>query len=554
MAQTRYRYRINGVLNTGNDVLANMEKLANSCASWISYDMFTGQWAVVINRPDDSAMAFNDSNIIGGITLNGSGLRDMYNSVEVRFPHSDLNNQMDYIRIAIPSEDRLPNEPDNALTINYDLLNDPVQAQYLGLVELKQARLDKIITFRSDYSMVNLEAGAVISVTNSMYGFTSKLFRIITIKELTDDGTLQSEITALEYDADVYDTSDLNRYYRTNANGILAIGAIGKPEPPAVTKYQTDARPSISVDAEVPGGVVSGIEYWLTYDTTVGSDENRNYILIGTQLAPQGGTLTQGDIITLDYDALDNSDMYIKVRGINGEVTGPFSNVSGLIEFRPVQTTDALASTTTTLDDAGNPITGLLAANALMALLGGLFNGSAASGSPGVGSGSLFNTFWELFGSQTGASGNAQVITQGVGNAAKAGAKLQVSATAGKVTVNNLAVSAGYTTMYTTTFTPDITALYKADCILDQNTSGASGGNSDIIAVAFTIVSGGTTYASSNSGGPGAWYWTDYVITDTASLTAGVTYTLSFSYINDTAAGGNASFDISWNIYTLAIT
>ena len=64
MAQTRYRYRINGILNTGNDVLANMEKLANSCASWISYDMFTGQWAVVINRPDDSVMAFNDSNII----------------------------------------------------------------------------------------------------------------------------------------------------------------------------------------------------------------------------------------------------------------------------------------------------------------------------------------------------------------------------------------------------------------------------------------------------------------------------------------------------------
>jgi hypothetical protein len=85
-----------------------MEKLANSTASWISFDMFTGKWDVVINKAESVSAAFDDSNIIGSIQLNILGLKDMYNSVEVQFPHSDLNGQKDYIRISIPAEDRLP--------------------------------------------------------------------------------------------------------------------------------------------------------------------------------------------------------------------------------------------------------------------------------------------------------------------------------------------------------------------------------------------------------------------------------------------------------------
>lgn len=555
-SQLPYRYRINGVLNTGDSVLANMEKLANSCASWISYDMFTGKWDVVINKPETVQMDFNDDNIIGGINLNGSGLRETYNAVEVRFPHSDLNNQMDYIKIAIPSEDRYPNEPDNTLNITYDLLNDPVQAQLLGLIELKQARLDKIITFKSDYSMVNLPAGAIISVTNSLYGWTEKLFRIVTIKELSDDGILQSEITALEYDADVYDTSDLYRYLRTNASGIVTIGSIGIPNAPQVTKFESDARPRVLIEADVPGGLVNAMEFWLTEDIPpgVGSDENRTYRLIGTKTADNGQNLTQGETVEIEVDNISNINFLVKVRGINGDVKGPFSLPSGSIFFAPTQVTDAIGSNTATLDDSGNQINGLLAANALMYLLGQLFNGSTATGNAGVNSGSLWNAFWELFNDETGQTGNVYTTTQSLGQVTKSGAKIQVSASAGKVTVNNLAPATNYTTMYTTTFTPDVSALYKIDCILDQNTSGAQGGNNDTIAVAFAVVRNSSVLASSNSGGPGAWYWTDYVITDTVNLTAGLTYTLTFDYINNTSAGGNASFDISWNVYTLAIT
>jgi hypothetical protein len=54
-----------------------------------------------------------------------------------------------------------------------------------------------------------------------MYGYTNKLFRVVTIaEEDADDGTIQLSITALEYDADVYDYSNLNLYERQRSTGI----------------------------------------------------------------------------------------------------------------------------------------------------------------------------------------------------------------------------------------------------------------------------------------------------------------------------------------------
>ena len=386
-----YRYRINGTLNTSDGVLANMEKLANSAASWISFDMFTGKWDVVINKAEDVSAAFDDSNIIGSIQLNILGLKDMYNSVEVQFPHSDLNGQKDYIRISIPAEDRLPGEPDNNLTINYDLLSDPVQAQFLGLVELKQSRLDKTIVFRADYSKINIPAGAVVSVTNTTFGWTAKQFRIVTVKEISDNDALHTEITAIEYDANTYSTDDLYRYIRSNASGIITFGAIGQPDAPQVTKFEGVSRPGILIEADVPGGLVNGMEYWLTRDTTIGSDENRSYDLIGTVYGTGGTNLTQGDTVELNYDTLDTGNLYVKVRGINGDITGPYSVPSGLINYNAKQVTDAIGANTAVNNSAGSSITGLLGTNALLWLLNQLMSGNKDNTSLLGGLSTLFN-------------------------------------------------------------------------------------------------------------------------------------------------------------------
>lgn len=216
-------FTINGVIDTKQNVLSNINKIADAAAVWVTFDVNSGLWSFVFNDVDTSTLSFDDNNIIGSITVSGTGLTEAYNKVSVEFPHKDLRDQTDYIDLSIPSEDRFLNELDNTLNIKYDLVNNPVQAQYLATVELKQSRVDRIIEFRSDYSGLGAKAGQLIDVTNSQLGFVNKLFRVTRIEEIdNDDGSIELSITALEYDADVYDTSGLIYEERSKVTGIAA--------------------------------------------------------------------------------------------------------------------------------------------------------------------------------------------------------------------------------------------------------------------------------------------------------------------------------------------
>lgn len=213
-------FEINGIVSTDKTVLQNLNTLATAASCWITFDISEGVWSVIINRAGPSIASFDDSNIIGGINVSGTGVNEFYNSVSVEFPHKDLRDQTDYVDLKVPEEDLYPNELPNNLNIRLDCINNPIQAQYIGNVELKQSRLDKVIEFRTDYSKLGLRAGDIIDVTNEVYGFTNKLFRITKVSE-SDEDILSISITALEYSDDVYNTTGLERTQRTKKTGIV---------------------------------------------------------------------------------------------------------------------------------------------------------------------------------------------------------------------------------------------------------------------------------------------------------------------------------------------
>jgi len=390
------RYRINGLLDSGQSVMSNIERICNAAGSWLSYDIHEGKWGVVINSSGTSVASFNDSNILGNINLSGTGLQDLYNAVKVGFPHRELRDSADFISIEIPDVDRNANEEDNTLNITYDIINEPVQGQLLGFIELKQSRVDLLIEFETDFGKINLKAGDIIDVTNTRFQFNQKLFRIITITEVQDnDGALKMKITALEYNSNVYSTADLYRYTRSDSNGIITIGSIGVPGTPQVTKFEVDARPRILVETTSPTGVVEGIEFWLTNDVTE-LEENRSYRLISTRRPTGGGTFGSGSAVTLEYDALDASNFLIKTRGFNATTVGLYSDPSGLVEFAPTQVTDAIGPDTAMIDSNGGilPTLGTLA---ILELVQGLFGAGTTSTTR-----SLFDKMFDVFKEETG--------------------------------------------------------------------------------------------------------------------------------------------------------
>lgn len=214
-------FSINGVIDTSKSVMQNLQELSVASGCWITFDITTGKWSVIINQTGTSIASFNDSNIIGAINITGTGITELYNSCRVVFAHRDLNDIKDWILVSIPAGERFDNEQENTLEITSDLINDPIQAQIIASRELKQSRIDKIIQFRTDFSKFGLRAGDLIDVTTSMYGFTNKIFRIISISEEDgDDNNIVLDITALEYDADIYNTTGLVYTVRDRSNDI----------------------------------------------------------------------------------------------------------------------------------------------------------------------------------------------------------------------------------------------------------------------------------------------------------------------------------------------
>ena len=208
MANTQ-RIRLNGVVDTKEAVLANINNICNNSACFLTWDPTLAKWRVIINDAVNTASvrSFDDTNIVGAINQTGVPFSRMYNVVNATFPHTDLRGTADTVRFELTGE-RYANELDNELNVTYSLTNDPTQAQYLANIEVKQSRLDKIIRFSTDYQGVGLFAGEVISVSNPIYGYVGKLFRIITVEESDGEaGEILFNVTALEYDPGIYSVS-----------------------------------------------------------------------------------------------------------------------------------------------------------------------------------------------------------------------------------------------------------------------------------------------------------------------------------------------------------
>jgi hypothetical protein len=568
-----YRYAINGIVGTDKTVLKNMETLAGAAASWITYDTHDGLWSVVINEAGTSVASFDDSNIIGAISIAGSGLESLYNSVRVEFPHIDLNDEKDFIHDSLSSTDLFPNESDNVLNIQYDILNDPVQAEYLGLIELKQNRLDQLIQFKTDFSQIGLKAGDLIDITSTTYGFTNKMFRIEKLVERdSDDGSIEIDITAREYSASVYSTDDLSRYTRENSTGIQTIGNIGVPGTPTVSKVEKDARPRVTISSTTPTGTVDAMEFWYTTDTYV-YDENRVYQLLDRVKPSFGNTFPFGNTVTITSDSLSSGNLYVKTRGVNGQTIGPFSSPAGFV-YTPVQTTNNIDENTTASTSTGSLITAL-GALTLLNNLDQLFSGNTASGG-------VFKKVFDLFSSNTGYNilndaGNLKTVSNTMTNSNVA--RVMTSAVASTKTTANLAQT-GTSLAYMgsgedITFTAPVTGQYKFDLIADQNFSQAKGRRgtmtvtidgssstlaegSDYIGVGFFVYPAAhkndDTYliAKATTGGLGAQYWMDFAISAVGNLTKGESYTIAFWYLNNTYTTGDAQFDLGMNVYTIS--
>lgn len=321
---TQARYITNGVLSTGETVKNNLEKITQASASWLTYDFVQGKWTVVPNRALSvgelaALVTYDDDSIIGEVNVNATNLEDLYDSIEVEFPSREIRDQNDYYRASIAKQNEL--QPDNTLSLRYDLINNAIHAQRLGQIELQQSAVDKSIQFKTTYEGLQTKAGDVIKVTNEVYGFTDKLFRVTRVREIeNEDGSLFAEISGLEYDADVYGDTNITDYQPNTASGIPSFGGpVSLPRPGVVVvgnTFATNNNPYFEVSTTIsPAG--GGVDQILWYYKIGAGD----YVYVTNEVGP----FSPGQTVTDDIAGLPAGSYSIYARVVKDGLYSDYS-------------------------------------------------------------------------------------------------------------------------------------------------------------------------------------------------------------------------------------
>jgi hypothetical protein len=332
---TQPRYRINGVLDAGQSVLSNVDRIVSACDSWMTYNAALGQWSVVINKAESTAYAFNDNNIIGEIRVSATDITSSINQVEARFPFKENRDQAAFVNIETPSGLLYPNEPVNKYSITYDLVNDSVQAHYLANRLLEQAREDLIVGFATTYYGIQVDAGDVVSVTNSDYGWNAKLFRVMKVNEASlPDGSLGARLEMSEYNAQVYDDFDITQFTPIPNSGLASVSYFSPLAAPTVTGFPSATIPYIDVQVFVPttGRVTFANLFWTTSATPTAAD----WKLVSSASTTNGQPVTNNSYYTFANITLNTGTYYFAYMVGNDVTSSVLSPISSALVWNPV--------------------------------------------------------------------------------------------------------------------------------------------------------------------------------------------------------------------------
>ena len=318
---TQPRYRIDGPVNTGDNCLSSLQQLVDACDSWLQYSELTGQWTIVMNKPYSGVIgdlySVDSSVLIGGIDINPIDLNQTYNSLEVQYPNSNINDQTDYKVVDLTTVGTAwydpsllsPNEPDNRLTIQYPQINNYIRAVYLGVRRLLQSREDLTIVCNLDYSGIQVVAGDVVRVTLAEYGWADKLFRVSQVQETkTGEGFLGARITAFEYNGSIYADNALEDFIPEANTGLSDPNIFDKPSTPIITNgpVANGAINYFTVSSNVPAvGTTLYMDFNVGNSSNVQTHKSYSSVQVG-----DGTPYTANSTITINVADLNPATYY----------------------------------------------------------------------------------------------------------------------------------------------------------------------------------------------------------------------------------------------------
>ena len=338
---TQPRFKFNGVVDTNKNIMPNLQDMSSCCDCLIKYNEITAKWGVIVQKPTyEVVMDLNDSNMVSAIVITPIDLAGTYNVAEVKYPDNSNQDSFNSVTFDLAQIDPallFPNEPVNKQSLTLPLCNNDVQAQYLATRFLKSAREDLQVQVNTNFSGIQLEAGDIVTITNTNYGWVAKEFRINkVIEEFADDGAVLAKLTLGEFNYQIYDDTNITQFTPAPNTGIGNPSFFGTiPAPTVVSLITSGSNPSVVLNAvSSSSGIVQYGEIWYS---AFSNPTNSQRFFAGTTAVQSAGNpyepnTSMGNVVVSN---LPLGDWYFFSRMVNSLTSSIFSPASSLVEWRP---------------------------------------------------------------------------------------------------------------------------------------------------------------------------------------------------------------------------
>jgi hypothetical protein len=338
---TMKRFEFNGTLDTDQKIMKNIQYMADCADCLVKYNEITGLWGVIVQSPTYSvAMDINDSNMIGAITVSPIDISNSFNIIETKFPdgtQQDTFNAATFDLAIINPTLLFPNEPVNKQSVSLYLTNNSVTAQYIANRMLEAAREDLQIQCEINYIGLELEAGDVVTVTNTNYGWSAKLFRITKVIERFDDnGTITATLLLSEYNPAIYDDYNVTQFEPADNTGLPSPITFGTVYPPTITaQYPSITNPAFTIRIQTSSAGIS--EYAEIYYSAYQFPTDDQLIFAGTTEVQPGGSPYVVNTYMPDVQLFNipAGDWYFFTRMVNNLANSNYSLASTKLTWRP---------------------------------------------------------------------------------------------------------------------------------------------------------------------------------------------------------------------------
>jgi hypothetical protein len=335
------KFAFNGALLTNQKIMQNIQSMANCCDCLVRYNEITSQWGVIVQKNTYTvAMAIDNTNTIGGITVSPIDISNSFNVIETKFPDGSEKDSFASSTFDLAQIDPsllFPNEPVNKQSVNLYLTNNNVTAQYLAIRMLKAAREDLQIQIEINFTGLQLDAGDIVTITNANYGWTAKLFRITKVtQKFSDTGTITAQLFLSEFNPAVFDDMPITEFTPSPNTGIGSPTTFGTVYAPTIiAQFPSITNPAFTLRIQTSSAGIS--EYAEIYYSAYQFPTDDQLIFAGTTEVQPGGSpyIVNSYMPDVQLFNIPAGDWYFFTRMVNNLANSNYSLASSKLTWRP---------------------------------------------------------------------------------------------------------------------------------------------------------------------------------------------------------------------------